>query len=37
MAATTAPGVRRSLADIQKDYDNGNKAPLETLMRALRA
>jgi tyrosinase len=34
MAATTAPGMRRSLTDIQKDYDNGNKAPLETLMRA---
>lgn len=28
------PGVRRSLADIQRDYDNGIKAPLENLMRA---
>lgn len=27
-------GVRRSLSDVQKDYDNGNKAPLESLMRA---
>jgi tyrosinase len=32
MAAS--PGIRRSLTDVQKDYDNGNKAPLETLMRA---
>ena len=29
-----APRVRRSLADIQKDYDAGNKQELETLMRA---
>src|SRR3954453_5805019 len=34
MAATAAPGVRRSLADIQRDYDNGNTAELEKLMRA---
>lgn len=34
MPASTAPGIRRSLTDIQKDYDNGNKAPLEALMRA---
>ncbi|SFI90205.1 tyrosinase [Sphingomonas sp. NFR04] len=27
-------GVRRSLADIQADYDRGNKTELETLMRA---
>lgn len=26
--------IRRSLVDIQKDYDSGNKAPLEGLMRA---
>jgi tyrosinase len=32
--ATAAPGVRRSLTDLQKDYDAGNKGPLETLMRA---
>ncbi|CAN5824648.1 tyrosinase family protein [soil metagenome] len=29
-----APRVRRSLADVQADYDIGNKAELETLMRA---
>ena len=29
-----ALGVRRSITDLQKDYDSGNKAPLETLMRA---
>ena len=29
-----APGIRRSITDLQKDYDSGNKAPLETLMRA---
>ena len=29
-----APGIRRSIADVQKDYDNGNKSPLETVMRA---
>lgn len=32
MAST--PGIRRSIADIQADYDNGIKEPLETLMRA---
>ena len=31
---SSKPGIRRSLTDIQKDYDSGNKAPLETLMRA---
>ena len=34
MSNATAPRVRRSLADIQQDYDAGNKAELETLMRA---
>jgi tyrosinase len=34
MAATPAPKIRRSLVDLQKDYDSGNKAPLEALMRA---
>jgi tyrosinase len=29
-----ALGVRRSISDLQKDYDSGNKAPLENLMRA---
>jgi tyrosinase len=29
-----APGIRRSLADIQADYDKGDKAELEALMRA---
>ena len=28
------PGVRRSISDIQADYDSGNKKPLEQLMRA---
>jgi hypothetical protein len=32
--ARAAPGVRRSIADIQRDYDNGDKAALEKLMRA---
>lgn len=32
MAST--PGIRRSIADIQADYDNGIQEPLETLMRA---
>ncbi|MEA2906308.1 MAG: tyrosinase [Alphaproteobacteria bacterium] len=32
--ATGTLGVRRSISDIQRDYDNGNKAPLENLMRA---
>ncbi len=36
MAASAVPGIRRSLGDLQKDYDKGNKAPLETLMRAWR-
>jgi tyrosinase len=30
----TTLGVRRSLADLQRDYDSGNKGPLEKLMRA---
>ena len=34
MAATTAPGIRRSITDIQNDYDNGEKTALETLIRA---
>jgi tyrosinase len=34
MSTSATPGVRRSLADIQADYDSGNKAELETLMRA---
>jgi tyrosinase len=34
MAASAAPGIRRSLTDLQQEYDNGNKVPLETLMRA---
>ncbi len=34
MAAPAKPGVRRSLADIQADYDAGNKGELEALMRA---
>jgi tyrosinase len=29
-----APKIRRSLTDLQKDYDSGNKTPLEALMRA---
>src|ERR1041385_9144740 len=29
-----ALGVRRSITDLQKDYDNGNKTALENLMRA---
>ena len=29
-----ALGMRRSITDLQKDYDNGNKTALETLMRA---
>lgn len=31
---TSPIGIRRSLADLQQDYDAGHKAPLETLMRA---
>jgi tyrosinase len=27
-------GIRRSIADIQADYDAGNRAELENLMRA---
>jgi tyrosinase len=34
MAASAVLGIRRSLTDLQKDYDNGNKAALEKLMRA---
>ena len=34
MAATQTPKIRRSLVDLQKDYDSGNKAALEALMRA---
>ena len=34
MSNGPAPGIRRSIADIQADYDSGNKAPLENLMRA---
>ena len=29
-----APNIRYSISDLQKEYDNGNKAPLENLMRA---
>jgi tyrosinase len=29
-----AIGVRRSITELQNDYNNGNKAPLENLMRA---
>lgn len=31
---TSAPGIRRSITDLQADYDRGNKEPLETVMRA---
>ena len=34
--STPTPRRRRSLADIQADYDRGDKAELETLMRAWR-
>ena len=34
MSSAEAPRVRRSLADIQADYEAGDKAELETLMRA---
>ena len=34
MPTTTPPRIRRSLSDIQKEYDSGNKAALEMLMRA---
>src|SRR5215212_653031 len=34
MSTSAAPRIRRSIADIQADYDSGNKAPLEQLMRA---
>jgi tyrosinase len=30
----STPRVRRSLTDLQNDFDNGNKKPLEDLMRA---
>lgn len=34
MAAPAKPGIRRSITDVQADYDAGNKTELETLMRA---
>jgi tyrosinase len=34
MTASSTPGVRRSISDLQADYDAGNRKPLETLMRA---
>ena len=34
MSPNSAPRVRRSLADLQDDYESGNKQPLEDLMRA---
>ena len=34
MSAAAKPRVRRSIQDIQNDYDNGNKKELEDLMRA---
>jgi tyrosinase len=34
MSTDPAPRVRRSLADLQNDYQNGVKTPLEDLMRA---
>jgi tyrosinase len=34
MASDPALRVRRSILDIQRDYENGNKAELENLMRA---
>jgi len=33
--AMAAPCVRRSIPGIQRDYDNGDEATLEKLMRAL--
>jgi tyrosinase len=34
MSANPVPRVRRSLTDLQNDYENGEKKPLEDLMRA---
>jgi tyrosinase len=34
MRTGTAPGVRRSIQDLQDDFDKGNKKPLEDVMRA---
>lgn len=34
MADAQTPMVRRSISDLQEDYDAGNRGPLETLMRA---
>lgn len=34
MANPTTPRVRRSIAELQAEYDKGNRKPLETLMRA---
>jgi tyrosinase len=34
MASSSTLRVRRSISDLQQDYDSGNRAPLETLMRA---
>lgn len=34
MSTPATPGIRRSIADIQADYDAGNKTELENLMRA---
>ncbi len=34
MSASTTPNVRRSVRALQTEYDNGNKQPLEDLVRA---
>jgi tyrosinase len=34
MGTSAAVGIRRSITDLQSDYENGNPEPLETLMRA---
>lgn len=34
MSQTSKPRIRRSLSALQDDYDNGNRKPLEDLMRA---
>lgn len=34
MSNVNAPRVRRSVRDLQKRYDNGEKKPLEDLVRA---
>lgn len=34
MAASTTPKVRWSVRDLQKEYDNGNRKPLEDVVRA---